>query len=152
MEGDRHILERKQDPICPNPDLTVALRTPLCILISAGRDAAWGTARRIAHGCGSGLSWIDCDTVEPAEMGDLLRDHVVFRAPETVQRILYLREVQVLTPENQLLLNDLIASRCSCRSRPRLIASSSLSLYDCVRAGIFDEALFYKLNAVHIAL
>jgi DNA-binding NtrC family response regulator len=69
-----------------------------------------------------------------------------------VQRILYLREVQVLTPENQLLLSDLIASPCSGRSGPRLIASSSLSLYESVRAGVFDETLFYKLNAVHIAL
>lgn len=149
MECEYHTTPRDPDPICP--ELAVAQRAPVCILISAPRDAAWETARKIARGCGSGLSWIDCDAVGADELADLLREHVVCRPPEAVDRILFLREVQVLSPENQQLLNTLIASQQPARNRPRLIASSSLALYDWVRAGVFDEALFYKLNAVHIS-
>jgi sigma-54-interacting transcriptional regulator len=154
MECDSHTAEhdhdpdRDLDPFCP--DLAVAQRAPVCILISAPRHAAWDTARRIARGCGSGLSWIDCDTVDPEEMADLLREHVVTRPQDATDRILFLREVQVLSVENQRLLDELIASQRPVRYRPRLMASSSLSLYEWVRAGLFDEGLFYKLNAVHL--
>jgi sigma-54-interacting transcriptional regulator len=131
-------------------DETLAQLAPVCILISATRDAAWGAARKIAHGSSCRLSWIDCDTVDADEAADLLRTHVVGHSAAKDDRILFLREVHALTPENQALLSELIAQRTS--RRPRLIASSSLSLYEWVRQGLFDEVLFYKLNAVHIAL
>jgi len=131
-------------------DETLAQRAPVCILISATRDAAWGAARKIAHGSSCRLSWIDCDTVDADEAADLLRTHVVGHSAAKDDRILFLREVHALTPENQALLSELIAQRTS--RRPRLIASSSLSLYEWVQQGLFDEVLFYKLNAVHIAL
>jgi Sigma-54 interaction domain len=131
-------------------DETLAQRAPVCILISANRDAAWGAARKIAHGCSCRLSWIDCDTVDADETADLLRTHVIGHAAAKDDRILFLREVHSLTPENQALLSELMGQRTS--RRPRLIASSSLSLYEWVRQGLFDEILFYKLNAVHIAL
>ncbi len=83
-------------------------------------------------------------------MADLLREHVVREPQRTLDRILFLREVQVLSPANQQLLERLIASQKPLPRRPRLIASSSLSLYEWVQAGLFDEALFYKLNAVHL--
>lgn len=149
MECDYQTAEREDDPVCP--ELAMAQRAPVCILISAPRHAAWETARKIARGCGSGLSWIDCDCVESDDLAGLLREHVLPQPADAVGRILFLREVQVLSRPNQMLLNELIASQCAPRSRPRLIASSSLSLYDWVRAGLFDESLFYKLNAVHIA-
>jgi hypothetical protein len=150
MECDYHTAgpSRPLEPDCP--DLAVAQRATVCILISATRETAWEMARKIARGCGSELSWIDCDAVEPDEFGDLLREHVHGRTREAVKRILFLREVQVLTPANQQLLSDLIASHPPIGNRPRLIASSSLSLYDWVRAGLFDEGLFYKLNAMHL--
>ena len=132
-------------------DETLAQRALVCILISANRDAAWGAARKIAHGSSCRLSWIDCDTVDADETADLLRTHVLGHAAVKDDRVLFLREVHALTPENQALLSELIGQRTS-RHRPRLIASSSLSLYDWVRQGLFDEVLFYKLNAVHIAL
>jgi hypothetical protein len=131
-------------------DETLAQRAPVCILISATRDAAWGAARKIAHGSSCRLSWIDCDTVDADEAADLLRTHVIVHGAAKDDRILFLREVHALTPENQALLSELIAQRTS--RRPRLIASSSLSLYEWVQQGLFDEVLFYKLNAVHIAL
>jgi Sigma-54 interaction domain len=142
--------KRDVDPFCS--DFSLAQQAPFCILISANREVAWGAARKIAHGCGSGLSWIDCDTVEPEDMADLLRDHALLQSAAAVDRILLLREVQGLSRENQAVLNELIASQRPAPNRPRLIASSSLSLYECVQAGLFDEALFYKLNAVHITL
>jgi hypothetical protein len=150
MECDSHTAGSDTDPLCP--DLTVAQCAPVCILISAPRHDAWETARKIARRCGSGLSWIDCDTTSPDDMADLLHEHIDRRPPELAGRILFLREVQVLTPLNQQLLNDLITRQHPAPNRPRLIASSSLSLYEWVRAGLFDEALFYKLNAVHIRL
>ena len=131
-------------------DETLAQRAPVCILISATPAAAWGAARKIAHGSSCRLSWIDCDTVDADEAADLLRTHVIGHGAANDDRILFLREVHALTPENQALLSELIAQRTS--RRPRLIASSSLALYEWVRQGLFDEVLFYKLNAVHIAL
>jgi hypothetical protein len=133
-----------------SPEEAIAQRGALCILITGARDATWETARRIARGCGCGLAWIECDRVGPDEMADLLREHVVREPQRTLDRILFLREVQVLSPANQQLLERLIASQKPLPRRPRLIASSSLSLYEWVQAGLFDEALFYKLNAVHL--
>jgi hypothetical protein len=146
MECDSPTVGRNADAPCP--ELIVAQRAPVCILITASREAAWETARKIARGTGSGLSWIDCDRTDPDEMADLLRQHVV--SPPVSDRILFLREIQVLDRGNQKLLNELIATQQPPRNRPRLIASASLSLYEWVCAGLFEETLFYKLNAVHI--
>lgn len=153
MESNQQPTDSEADPESKrfSWDEALAQRAPVCILISATRDAAWGAARKIAHGSSCRLSWIDCDTVDADETADLLRTHVIGHAAATDDRILFLREIHALTSENQSLLSELIAQRSS-RHRPRLIASSSLSLYDWVRQGLFDELLFYKLNAVHITL
>ncbi len=148
MECDAHTADPPTDPFCP--DVNLAQRAPVCVLISAPSQDAWETARKIAHACGAGLSWIDCDCVSPDETAMLLRDHVVAEPGATAPRILFLREIQVLSPPNQQLLNRLLAMQRPPVRRPRLIASSSLSLYEWVRGGLFDETLFYKLNAVHI--
>jgi sigma-54-interacting transcriptional regulator len=148
MECDSPTADRPLEPF--HSELTLAQRAPGCILISGCPEVAWETARKIARGCGSGLAWIDCDRVAPDEMADLLHEHVMPEPQETPDRILFLREVQVLSPGNQQLLDRLLTAQKPLPGRPRLIASSSLALYDWVRAGLFDEALFYKLNSVHL--
>jgi Sigma-54 interaction domain len=148
MDCDSPRADRHVDTL--SPEATIVLRAPLCILISGPRDVTWESARRIARSCGSGLAWIDCDRVASDELADMLREHLVREPQKSLDRILFLREVQVLSPANQQLLEQLITSQKPRQKRPRLIASSSLSLYDWVQAGLFDEALFYKLNAVHL--
>jgi hypothetical protein len=149
MECDFYLTDQP-DNGHPSLDEALAHCASVCVLISAPRETALGTARRIARMCRSGLSWIDCDSLAPRELADLLEEHLGVRTSDAYDRILFLREVQVLTTENQRLLNDLIASQRHLRTHPRLIASSSLSLYDAVRADLFDENLFYRLNAIHI--
>jgi hypothetical protein len=149
MECDYHAADRLHDPLVS--DLALAQHARVCVLISAPRERAWDTAREIAGGCGSGLSRIDCDAADEHEIAGLLREHVG-NGSRAGNGIVFLREVQVLSPSNQRLLDELIGSHRDAADRPRLIASSSLSLYERTQAGLFEDALFYKLNAVHLKL
>ncbi len=145
MKCDYHATEHLHDPLAP--DLAIARRAPVCVLISAPREKAWETARQIAGGRGSALSCIDCDAVDEDDTAGLLREHVGGRGDSG---IVFLKEVQLLSRANQRLLDELICSGGHAVKRPRLIASSSLSLYERMQAGLFEDGLFYKLNAVHL--
>ena len=68
--------------------------------------------------------------------------------PQQSPLILLLREVHDLTPRQQGLLLELLEERHG--APPRIIASSSVSLYDRVKEGTFDARLFYRLNTVHV--
>ena len=66
--------------------------------------------------------------------------------------MLLLREVHALNRQNQMMLADLLASTPAANgSAPRVVASSSTSLFDRVRNGQFDDRLFYRLNTIYMA-
>jgi hypothetical protein len=67
--------------------------------------------------------------------------------------ILLLREVHRLSARGQARLAALMTARHDERGiTPRIVASSSVCLFDLVREGKFDETLFYRLNTIHIAI
>lgn len=63
-----------------------------------------------------------------------------------------LREVHRLSYAEQAALAELLADRHVRRAIPkrRVIATSTVSLFDRVMHGTFDARLFYRLNVVHI--
>ena len=67
-------------------------------------------------------------------------------------KILLLQEVHALSPDDQLRLTrklDEIGRPPLCR---RILASSSVPLFDRVVDHLFSEPLFYRLNVIHIVI
>ena len=147
-----------------DPDLVLAARTDAAVLLSGDAEACAALAYRLhlASGWRHGpFTVVDCASPETTEtlVLDALFPPVV-RTPGVLQLRLVqagtvlLREVHALP----LLVQTRIANRLESvtpaigRSRRRLMASSSQALIDLVRAGAFDDRLYYRLNTLHIAV
>jgi hypothetical protein len=127
----------RHDAIDPG-DILLAARSTCAVLITAPPEDALEIARAIAleRGCIDRLLVHDFGSAEASEL------------PESRALMLLLREVHDLTPRQQRLLMDLLEERQG--SAPRIIASSSVSLYERVREGTFDARLYYRLNTIHV--
>ena len=132
-------------------DMQVAARARVPVLISATPKCALMLAEAIAGRLARAdrsIRILACDVADCG--GDL---GTVFMPPtsETTRSprasILLLREVHALTQAGQAVLRRLITRT---PEAPRVFASSSVSLHQRVREGLFDPELFYCLNAVHI--
>ena len=136
MHAGADIFGDAVDPV----DILLAARSTCAVLITAGPDEALEIARAIAieRGCIDRLLVHDLGSADDSEI------------PEAHQSplILLLREVHDLTPRQQRLLMELFEEPQG--RAPRIIASSSVSLYKRVQEGRFDEGLYYRLNAVHV--
>ena len=125
-------------------DILLAARSSCAVLITAPPNDALQIAQAIAseRGCGDQLLVRDFGPAG-ARASDL---------SDAPQRplILLLREVHDLSPRQQELLMELIEEGHG--SPPRIIASSSVSLFERVQQGAFDPRLFYRLNAVHVVV
>jgi hypothetical protein len=133
-EADIH--ENAVDP----GDILLAARADCAVLITARPEEALEIAQAIAseRGCGDRLLVHDSGTEHGSDL----------RAQSENALILLFREVHALTPRQQALLMELLEDRQGIP--PRIIASSSVSLYDRVREGAFDARLYYRLNTVHV--
>jgi hypothetical protein len=60
--------------------------------------------------------------------------------------------VHALGAAGQAAVGNLVAAWYTGRGAPRIISTCSVSLFDRVREGAFDEQLFYSLNALHIVV
>jgi hypothetical protein len=127
-------------------EMQIAARATCAVLITAPPDDALEVARAIARERGWGDRILVCDFGVPGagRIWELLE-------AQPDPRILLLREVHGLTPRQQALLMELMEEALS-RRAPRIMASSSVSLFDCVKRGSFDARLFYRLNTVHVVL
>ena len=134
-------------------DIRLASRTTSPVLISAPADCAENIARAIAaFSCvrhGPGVVVCDC-----AEGGNVTRAVEDARAAVgSADVTLVLREVHALCAAGQREATCLIgALPRDAAGAPRIIATSSVSLFDRVRNGAFDEQLFYRLNVLHIVI
>lgn len=134
-------------------DLALAAECDACVLLTAEPGLALDVARQIASHAQDGrkaIDILDCDVMDGTVMSAALH----LRTSPTISNghgILLMREVQALGPRNQRLLADLLDLRQGGKT-PRLVASSSVSLYERVQRGLFDERLFYKLNTIHITV
>jgi hypothetical protein len=123
-------------------DILLAAQSSCAVLITAPPQAALEIALTIAveRGCADRLLVDDLMVAGSgrADVTDMPHGPLM----------LLLREVQELTPRQQALLLELMEDRHG--TPPRIIASSSVSLFDRVQQGAFDAQLFYRLNTVHV--
>ena len=129
-------------------DIGLAMRCRVPVLITAQADRALAVARAIATGGNTPRSLTVCDgaiIVDAARHG--WPDHATIGD----ERVIVVHEVQALNDVEQAALLQLLDA-ADVSGFPRILATSSASLFDHVRAGQFNEGLFYRLNVVHIRM
>jgi hypothetical protein len=136
-------------------DINLAARAHTPVLITAAPDHALSIARVIATG-GRGDCTPEVLTCDPTAGDDVLAAMAddKLTSPEGHAPILLLKEVQGLTTSDQAAVLKCLDRQQKERSgrAPRVIASTSIDLFGCVERGTFDAQLFYRLNAIHIAV
>ena len=135
-------------------DIHVAARTRAPVLISAPASCAENVARAIAA---YSSAWtppelVVCDCEEGVNLAEAVA-RARARGIDPDQVTLLLREVHALGAAEQAEIARVVGGPDSPRvNAPRIISTSSVSLFDRVRKGAFDERLFYRLNVVHIVV
>ena len=136
-------------------DIHLAAHTKAPVLITAPAACGENVARAIAA-FASAWSPPDLVVCDCAGGGNLAEAVANARArssdPDTVT--LLLREVHALGLADQAEVARMVADSAETRraGAPRIISTSSISLFDRVRQGAFDERLFYRLNVMHIVV
>jgi DNA-binding NtrC family response regulator len=135
-------------------DIHLAAQTRAPVLISAPPECAEKVARAIAAFSSAWKSGdlIVCDCAGgegPMHAVSSARDA---RGADTNAGTLLLREVHALGEAGQAEVAQVVAGRDDAPSAPRVISTTSVSLFDRVRTGAFDERLFYRLNVMHIVV
>lgn len=147
-------------------DLSSAVRTDACVLLTGQEDAV----RSLAYQIHSLSGWrhgpftiVDCasrgDTVE-IELFGLLSDTGSPAGAEPYPRLaqagtVLLHDVGRLPPNVQARIADRLVTLSEKRragSPRRLMASTSEPLLPRVLDGTFDDRLFYRLNVIHFVL
>jgi sigma-54-interacting transcriptional regulator len=150
----RHLVKATQSgsptALAPEEDISLAARVDVPVLITgpaaACQELACELDRRSTEPVGA-VEVIDCRTenalsaLEPEE--ELPGD----------AKILLLSEVHALSPDDQLrLTRELDHVGRATEGGRRILASSSVPLFDRVVDQLFDENLFYRLNVIHIVI
>jgi hypothetical protein len=132
------------------PDIEIAARSKLPVLVSGRPEAALTIARAIANA--AHLDPVgDVHILDAVSGDDLLMTPTARSIEHGRGAVLVLREVHRFSPPQQADVVELLAlGREHPAARLRIVATSSVSLIDHVVDGTFDERLFYALNAVHI--
>src|SRR5262245_46401844 len=132
-------------------DLEIAARTRVPVLITAPPERALSIAQAIAaRNDPSGAIRI-CDRAAGDDVMAVLAENRLEDASNGGTTFL-LREVHMLSEIEQEAIMRLLDARPfrPLEETPRIITTSSVSLFDRVRQGAFDERLFHRLNAIHI--
>jgi hypothetical protein len=135
-------------------DIHVAARTKVPVLISAPADCAVNIARAIAAFAGAwkASDVVVCNCKAGDDLGAAVASAQLVCGRRPSDLILLLQEVHALGAADQAAVANLVAACHAGRSAPRIISTCSVSLFDRVRSGAFDEQLFYSLNALHIII
>lgn len=142
------------EPACPGPvnplDLEISTRVSLAVLISAPRDCALRLALEVAVGPGGeGASGaVIVHARDSRYLQAALRRAAM---PGVGRRAVVVQDVDALDSDQQAALKAAMqdiarhgANAC------RIIATTSVPLFERVVGGLFDAGLFYRLNTVHI--
>ncbi len=135
-------------------DLALAAHGGTCVLLTARPAAALETAREIVsrgNSARTGVDVLDCHTADAVTLRAALCEHLLAPARPNGPALL-IREVHTLGTADQALLANLLETLRYGTAARRVFASSSVSLFDRVRLGDFDERLFYRLNIIHIVV
>jgi transcriptional regulator of aromatic amino acid metabolism len=138
--------------LAPEEDISLAARVDVPVLISgpaaACQELACELDRRSTSPVGT-VEVIDCRS-ENALRGLAPEEE---RSAPSDARILLLQEVHALSPDDQLrLTRELDPEGRATWAGKRILASSSVPLFDRVVDQLFDENLFYRLNVIHIVV
>ena len=138
-------------------DVAIAARSRVPVLITASPERALSIARdiisRAALGDAPGSGGIQvCDTSAGDDLVAALAESRLKSSDGGTTFLL--KEVHMLSEVEQEAMMKLLDNR---RSRsvnelPRLITTSSVSLFDRVQNGSFDAKLFHRLNVIHIVV
>jgi hypothetical protein len=143
------------DPIHHTPlhavDMEVASRSSLPVLISAPKDSALAMAIEIAVGLGAhGAEGV---VVVNGADSRYLQSTMARAASATLDapRAVVVHDVDAMDHAQQSALMALTADIAEHRAPAcRIIATTSVPLFDRVVQGSFDAGLFYRLNNIHI--
>jgi len=127
-------------------DMAVAARTSLPVLISAAPEFAHQLAIELAVGPdGEGADGVV--VIDAADHYYLQATLMLAAgAPLSHLRAVVVHDVDVLDLAQQSALMPLVAGARACR----IIATTSVPLFERVLQGSFDSGLFYALNTIHI--
>ena len=134
-------------------DISLAALVDVPVLISGpaadSRELACELDRRSSSPVGT-VEVIDCRS-QNALQAALEPEPGEFEQP--LPKILLLEEIHALSPADQLRLTRELEElgRPTYRGR-RILASSSVPLFDRVVDQLFNEHLFYRLNVIHIII
>lgn len=131
-------------------DMAVATRTSLPVLISASAEFALPMAIEIAGGpAGDGAGIVFVDGAAHLDVSwTLARAAAAELGP---LRAIVVQDVDALDQTQQSALMALVADPSGPAARPcRIIATTSVPLFERVMQGSFDSELFYRLNRIHI--
>lgn len=154
MEGDRsrELVKSTHSPssrvLAIEEDINLAALVDVPVLITGPaadcRELACELDRRSTSPAGE-VEVIDCRIQNPLTA----LEQVLSNNP----KILLLQEVQALSPDDQLRLTRELdeIGRPTTKSR-RILASSSIPLFDRVVDQLFNEHLYYRLNVIHIVI
>ena len=148
----RHLVKAapsgSQAALAPEEDISLAAGVDVPVLITgptaACQELACELDRRSTSPVGT-VEVIDCRS-ENALRG-------LAPEQESDARILLLQEVHALSPDDQLrLTRELDQEGRGTWAGRRILASSSVPLFDRVVDQLFDENLYYRLNVIHIVI
>ena len=134
-------------------DIDLAARKTVPVLITAPPGSATTIVQAIA--ARSHRDLIPIPTADSVGSDDLIIAIAEDRRTVSTGRgaILWLKDAHRLKPAQQAAVMNLLEYGVGPPHRvPRIIASSSVDLFDLVTAGEFDARLFYRLNAIHIVV
>jgi hypothetical protein len=135
-------------------DLEIAARTRVPVLITAPPDRALSIAQAIAtrNDPGGAARMRVCDSAAGDDVMAVLDENRLQASLDGRGTTFLLREVHMLSGIEQEAVMRMLDTRLlsAIDETPRLITTSSVSLFDRVRQGAFDERLFHRLNTIHI--
>ena len=153
----RHLVKStRSDPprvLAPEEDISLAALLDVPVLITGPeadcRELACELDRRSTSPVGA-VEVIDCRTENALKALESEEEQAV----QKDAKILLLQEVHALSPDDQLRLTRELdhVGRTTCGGGRRILASSSVPLFDRVIDQLFDENLFYRLNVIHIVI
>ncbi len=135
-------------------DITLAAMSLAPVLITALPADALRIVRAIAarERRGHVREVLTCDPAAGEDLIGTIAANRVRIATDHGTAILFVGEVHTLKSRDQFALMKLLASPDRRGDVPRIAASSSMDLCDCVARGRFDARLFYRLNVIHIVV
>lgn len=134
-------------------DVDCAVRTEAAILISGNCELATAIARLVHDHRPAPASFVVIDCGQDEALSRALPEALDDGSPG--ERTVLLRNIDRLTPSQQSFVVSQLGSdagRSRRGGRVRVIATTSVALFERVSRGAFDQKLFYCLNTVHIVV